>query len=86
LTNTSSNAIQNVSVVLSGPNAAQFLASGTVCATIPSSGSCTLSFRFQPAFTGTFQAAVDLGYDLGSTPQAQQVIPLAGIGTSPSPM
>jgi len=86
LTNTSSDAIQNVSVVLSGPDAAQFLASGAVCSSIPSAGSCTLGFRFQPASTGAFQAAVDVGYDLGSTPQAQQVIPLAGIGTSPAPV
>ncbi len=86
LTNTSSNAIQNVTVVLSGPDAAQFLASGAACASIPSAGSCSLGFRFQPASTGTFHAEVDVTYDLGSTPQAQQVVPLTGIGTSPAPV
>ncbi|MBZ5502781.1 MAG: choice-of-anchor D domain-containing protein, partial [Acidobacteriia bacterium] len=85
LTNTSSDAVQNVTVVLSGPDAAQFVASGAVCASIPSAGSCSLGFRFQPASTGTFHAEVDVSYALGSPPQAQQVIPLTGLGTSPAP-
>jgi len=85
-TNSAGNSVQNLSAVLAGPDATEFQASQGTCATITSKTTCVLGFVFQPQATGAFHAELDISYQLGSTSQPGQVIPLSGVGTSPMPV
>jgi YVTN family beta-propeller protein len=68
-------------VTMSGTNARDFAKSGDTCtgATVPPSGTCTVSAAFTPPATGSFSASMSIADNASNSPQA---VALTGSGTN----
>lgn len=58
---------------------------GDTCAS-PSSQKCSIAYTFTPTTTGTFQAEIDIQYDLNGVHQPDLEIPLSGNGVAAAPI
>jgi Beta-propeller repeat len=74
---------------ISGSDIAQFSEATSTCLVgiaLPSGGSCTVQVVFKPVSTGAFHAELDFFDNSGGVANTEQVVPLTGIGTAPSPV
>lgn len=72
-----------------GPDAVQFKKVNFTCAANPvvqPQSSCDLGVEFAPQGTGSYQAGLQVVDNSGNLQGAQQLVPLAGLGTTPAPM
>jgi len=83
LTNTVGTGIKNIL----GSTSTQFPQVQSSCSGTLSAGQhCSLQYAFQPQAQGSFDAQIQISYDLGDTPQPPETIPATGAGIAPAPV
>ncbi|HKS70312.1 MAG TPA: choice-of-anchor D domain-containing protein, partial [Ktedonobacterales bacterium] len=83
LTNSGTAALTINSITITGTNAGDFAQTNTCPlspATLPASGTCTISVTFTPGVAGTRNASVSIADNASGAPHA---LPLTGIGLGP---
>ena len=83
LANSGTAALAIGSIVLSGPNAANFSQTNTCGTSVGSGSACVFTISFTPPGTGTYTALITITDNAGNSPQS---ITLTGTGSAPAPV
>jgi len=77
LKNTGATMLSNISMTVTGTNAAEFTPSSTCGSSLASGSSCTISMTFEPVAKASYSATLQV---TDNTQSGKQTVPLSGTG------